>query len=136
MMTEKSFCQDKEAAMRRIPLFHAWWFAIGSFILVDALNTTLDQVTHSPAGDYLGITFLGLYGVYCLQNYLGCLEIHCAITGPGFLLAAGLMVLRVVGIFDQGIGFPYLVAFIAAFVGFCLEWIYAQRTGSHFLARK
>ncbi len=118
--------------MRRIPLFHEWWFAICSVLIVEALDIFIDQATHSITGDYLGIAFMALYGVYCLQNYVACREVHCAVTGPGFLLAASLMVLRDTGTFDHGVGLPYLAILLAALAGCGLEWRYARRTGSHF----
>jgi hypothetical protein len=121
--------------MMRLSLLHSWWFGICSFLVVFVLDTEIDNLTHSIMGDVLGIVFLSLYGVYCLQNFLACREIHCAFTGPGFLLAAGLLVLRAIGLVLWQVGVPYLVAFVAAAVGCCLEWAYAQRTGSHFLMR-
>ena len=121
--------------MLRLSLLHSWWFGVSSFVIVSALDSLLDQLTHSVAGDVLGIVFVGFYGVYCLQNFVACREIHCAFTGPGFLLAAGLLVLRAIGIVALSVGVPYLVALVAALVGCGLEWEYARRTGSHFLVR-
>ncbi len=118
--------------MRRIPLLHSLWFAIPATLIVEASDAGLNSLTHSYWGDALTVAYFAAYGLYCLQNYLGCREIHCAITGPGFLLAAGVMLLRDVGIFDQGIGVPYLVFAAAAGLGCLLEWQYWKRTRSHF----
>lgn len=118
--------------MRRIALLHTWWFAITSLLLVFGLNYGLNMLTHATWGDLLALAYFGFYGLYCLQNYLGCREYHCLITGPGFILAALLMLLRVTGIFDHGYGLPYLVSGLAVVMGHGLEWRYWKRTGSHF----
>ncbi len=118
--------------MYRIPLLHTLWFAIPATLIVASLNAGLNTLTHSYWGDALTVVYFTGYGLYCLQNYRGCREYHCAITGPGFLLAAGVMLVRDIGLFDHGIGVPYLVFVAAACLGFCLEWRYWKRTGSHF----
>ncbi len=118
--------------MRRIALFHTWWFALISFLVVFGLNIGLDQLTHTKAGDVVALVYFGLYGLYCLQNYLGCREYHCLITGPGFTLAAALMLLRVFAIFDHGLGIPYLIFGLAFVLGHSLEWRYWKHTGSRF----
>jgi len=64
-----------------------------------------------------------------VQNFAGCGEYHCAITGPGLLLAAVLMLLRITGVFDHGFRLPYVVFGLAALVGHALEWRYWKRTG-------
>lgn len=117
--------------MRRIPLLHSLWFAIPVTLLVEAATAGLDQITHSQWGDALTIGYFAAYGLYCLQNYLQCREVHCLITGPGFLLAAGLMLVRALGLVDYSLGVPYLVFAAAACVGCLLEWRHWQRTGSH-----
>ncbi len=118
--------------MRRIALLHTWWFAIISVLLVLGLDVVLNLFTHTEAGDLVALVYFGLYGLYCLQNYFRCREYHCMITGPGFLLAAILMALRVTGLFDHGYGLPYLIFALAAITGHGLEWLHWKRTGSRF----
>ncbi|SRR5579875_6669 len=118
--------------MRRIALLHAWWFALFSVAVVLGLNILLDLVTHTLTGDIIACVYFGLYGIYCLQNYLNCREYHCLFTGPGFLLAAVFMLLRLTGIFDHGYALPYFIFALAALLGHGLEWRYVRRTGSHF----
>jgi hypothetical protein len=118
--------------MRRIPLLHSLWFAIPATLLVYAVTDRLDRLTGSHWGDALTVAYFAAYGLYCVQNYLHCREIHCAITGPGFLLAAGAMLVRAIGLVDYDLGVPYLIFAAAACVGFLLEWRYSIRTGSHF----
>ncbi len=121
--------------MRRVPLFHSVWFALLSPLILFAVNYEANSVTASNAGDYFASLYFGLYGIYCLQNFIACGEYHCLITGPGFMLAALLMVLRDVEVFDHGVGPPYIVFALAALLGHALEWQYSRRTGSHFLRR-
>jgi hypothetical protein len=118
--------------MRRIPLLHSLWFAIPATLLVYAGTDGLDRLTRSHGGDALTVAYFAAYGLYCVQNYLHCREMHCLITGPGFLLAAGTMLARDLGPFDYGLGVPYLVFGAAACGGCLLEWQYWMRTGSHF----
>jgi hypothetical protein len=116
----------------RIPLLHSLWFAIPATLIVEASTAGLNSLTQSDWGDTLTVVYFAAYGLYCLQNYLQCREIHCAITGPGFLLAAGVMLVRDLGPFYYGVGVPYLVFAAVACVGCLLEWRYWKRTGSHF----
>ena len=116
----------------RIPLLHSLWFAIPATLLVEASTAGVDQLTHSYWGDALTVVYFAAYGLYCLQNYRSCREVHCLITGPGFLLAAGMMLVRDRGPFQYDIGVPYLVFAAAACVGCLLEWGYWRQTGSHF----
>jgi hypothetical protein len=118
--------------MRRIARLHSLWFAIPATVVVAAADSGLNALTHSYWGDTLSLVYFAAYGVYCLQNYLHCREVHCAVTGPGFLLAAGTLLVRDVGLFDHGLGLPYLVFALSACLGCLLEWSYWKRTGSHF----
>jgi len=118
--------------MRRIPLLHSLWFAIPVTLIVDAGNVVVDQLTRSYWGDALTVVYFTAYGLYCVQNYLSCREAHCLITGPGFLLAAGVMLVRDLGLVQYSIGVPYLVFAAAACVGCLVEWGYWKRTGSHY----
>ena len=118
--------------MRRIPLLHSLWFAIPATLLVSAATDGVDQLTRSQWGDALTVGYFAAYGLYCVQNYRHCHEVHCLVTGPGFLLAAGLMLVRAFGLVEYSLGVPYLVFAGAACMGCLLEWRYWQRTGSHF----
>ncbi len=118
--------------MRRIALFHSLWFAVLSALVIFGCDVLLNMLTHSLAGDVVATVYFGLYGLYCLQNYLACREVHCMITAPGFLLAAILMLLRITGLFDHGYGVPYIMFGLSALLGHGLEWSYAKRTGSRF----
>src|SRR5260221_12554789 len=99
--------------MRRMALLHTLWFGIVSTLVVLGLTSGLDQVTHTVEGDTVVLMYFGLYGLYCLQNYRGCREYHCMITGPGFILAAALMLFRVSRFFNLVFGIPYIVLGLA-----------------------
>ena len=118
--------------MRRIPLLHSLWFAIPATLLVSAGTDAVDRLTRSRWGDGLTVVYFAAYGLYCVQNYWHCREVHCLITGPGFLLAAALMLVRALGLVDYSLGVPYLTFAAAACAGCLLEWLHWQRTGSHY----
>jgi hypothetical protein len=117
---------------RRISVLHAWWFVMLMFLVVFGLNILLDDFTHALAGDVIPLVYFGFYGLYCLQNYLGCRAYHCLITGPGFIFATVLMLLRVTGFFDHSFGIPYIVFALTLVIGHGLEWRYWKRTGRRF----
>jgi hypothetical protein len=119
----------------RIAALHSWYVAFVLPFIVLAANNILDTRTHPHAGDYVSLAYFVLYGVYCVQNFAHCREIHCVFTGPGFLLAALLMLLRVGGLFDHGFGPPYIVLLVAAAAGCVAEARYVRRTGTKFSAR-
>ena len=78
-------------------------------------------------------------GSYCLANFWHCRETHCAVTGPGWTLAA---VLGFAAALVSGTGLSWyrvnaativFVAILAA--GYGLEHVVAARTGRRALAR-
>ena len=104
----------------RIPLLHAPVVAYGVTILVFIFDGW--AVAQSASwGDVLAAIFMGLYGIYCTQNYVGCREPHCAITGPGFLVAALLVVLRLTHVHDVGFILPWVVFGLASLIGLTIE---------------
>jgi len=117
--------------MRRIPLLHDCTFAVGSAIAVFVANAVLLDRGYA-AGDYVALAYFALYGAYCTANYFSCREVHCAVTGPGFLVAALLMGLRIFHLAYFGYTLPYLVFWGVAVAGHMIERGYARRTGSRF----
>lgn len=86
-------------------------------------------------GDALALALFAGYAAYCAQNFLRCREVHCAITAPGFAIAALLMLLRLAGIAHYTYGLPWLVFLISACLGFCTQWLHKKQTGSSYLRR-
>ena len=113
-------------------MFHAQWFAVLSALGVLAVNVALDTRTGTHVGDSVATAYVALYGLYCLQNYPGCREAHCAITGPGFSVAALAMGLRTTGILDHCFGVPYVIFVLAAAAGHSVEARSVRVTGSRF----
>ncbi len=89
------------------------------------------------AGLAIASAYVTVIGVYCLLNFLRCRETHCAVTGPGFLLAAAL------GFAAALVPGPALswyrtstqaaVFLVILAAGYALEWAVAARTGRRVL---
>lgn len=76
--------------------------------------------------------YLAFLGTYCLLNYWQCRETHCAITGPGWTLAA---LLGFAAVLTPGPGFSWyrttgesLAAIAICILGYGVEWAAAART--------
>ena len=85
------------------------------------------------AGLAIASVWAAIAGTYCLANFWHCRETHCAVTGPGWTLAA---VLGFVAALAPGTGLAWyrVNAAAAVFVvvlaaGYGLEWLVAARTG-------
>jgi hypothetical protein len=77
--------------------------------------------------------YLAFLGTYCLVNFQQCGETHCAVTGPGWTLAA---LLGFAAALAPGPGMSWyrvpgesLTAIAICMAGYCLEWAVAARTG-------
>ena len=91
------------------------------------------------AGLAIASVWVAIAGLYCLANFWHCRETHCAVTGPGWTLAA---LLGFAAALAPGTGLAWyrVNAAVAAFVvvlaaGFGLEWLVASRTGRRTLGR-
>src|SRR6516165_6939730 len=76
---------------------------------------------------------------YCLANFWHCRETHCAVTGPGWTLAA---VLGFAAALAPGTGLSWyrvnvetLVFVVILAAGYGLEYVVAARTGRRTLGR-
>jgi hypothetical protein len=85
----------------------------------------------------LASSYLAFAGGYCLLNFRQCRETHCAITGPGWTIAA---LLGCAAVLTPGSGLSWyrvtgasLAAIAICILGYGLEWAVAARTGSHAL---
>ena len=85
------------------------------------------------AGLAIASVWVAIAGTYCLANFWYCRETHCAVTGPGWTLAA---VLGFAAALVPGTGLAWYRVNAAAVVfvvvlaaGFGLEWLAAARTG-------
>ena len=91
------------------------------------------------AGVAIASVWMMVAGTYCLANFRHCQETHCAVTGPGWTLAA---LLGFAAALAPGTGLAWygVHAAVAVFVvvlaaGFGLEWVVAARTGRRTLGR-
>jgi len=77
--------------------------------------------------------YLAFLGSYCLLNFRQCRETHCAITGPGWTLAAllGLAAVAAPGpaLSWYGVTGESIAAITICTLGYGLEWRVASRTG-------
>ena len=85
----------------------------------------------------LASSYLAFAGSYCLLNFRQCRETHCAITGPGWTIAA---LLGFAAVLTPGSGLSWyrvtgtsLAVIAICILGYGLEWAAAARTGSHAL---
>jgi len=89
------------------------------------------------AGLAIASAYLTAIGVYCVLNFLRCRETHCAVTGPGFLLAAalGFVAALVAGwaLSWYRTGTEAIVYLVLLAAGYAVEWAVAVRTGHRVL---
>jgi hypothetical protein len=81
--------------------------------------------------------YLAFLGSYCLLNFRQCREAHCAITGPGWTIAA---LLGFAAVLTPGpelswyrVSSASLAVIAICILGYGLEWAVGARTGSHAL---
>ena len=76
---------------------------------------------------------MAVAGSYCLANFWHCRETHCAVTGPGWTLAALLGFAAALapraGLSWYRLSVETLVFVVILCAGYGLEWLVAARTG-------
>jgi hypothetical protein len=103
--------------------------AVASFAVAGAVG--------GRAGLAVASGYVAVVGAYCLLNFLRCRETHCAVTGPGFLLAAvlgftaALMPGPVLSWYRTSTEAAVFLVILAA--GYALEHAVAARTGRRVL---
>jgi hypothetical protein len=89
------------------------------------------------AGLAIASAYVTVIGAYCVLNFVHCRETHCAVTGPGFLLAAAfgfaaaLLPGPALSWYRTGTQAAVSLAVLAA--GYGLERAVAARTGHRVL---
>jgi uncharacterized membrane protein (DUF2068 family) len=115
-----------------VRFLHTTSFNIAVVVVVSALDAYANA--HQQRwGNWLAIVLFASYATYCVQNFVRCREVHCAVTAPGFLAATVLMLLRAAAPVRYEYGVPWLVFAASACVGYCVQFAYKARTGSSFL---
>ena len=116
-MTEhKGACCSSPAAM-------CYWFAT-SLIAWGALS--LVGIYWHPLHGSSAVTILFAMAIGCVANWLRNRTLHCAITGPLFLIAAVVFLLSDVSMFHVNSILVWPFVLIGAGVAFLLEWRYAR----------
>jgi hypothetical protein len=118
----------------RISLLHDLRFAIALSVIVSVLDNNVAR-RGAVWGDWLAFLLFAFYGIYCVQNFLSCREVHCSITGPGFVSAALLVLLRLSGYGHYETWLPWNVFVLSWVVGLVAEYFYEKRTGTVFMRR-
>lgn len=112
-MTEsRQVCCSPPAAM-------CYWFA-ASLIAWGVLGVA--GINWYPLHWYSAATILFAVGMGCLANWLRNRSLHCAITGPLFLIAAILFLADSLGIARVNVSFVWSLLFVGTGVAFLLEW--------------
>jgi hypothetical protein len=115
-----------------IPFYRNLWFTVALAAAVAAADGYANRKMQ-VWGDWLAFGLFAYYAAYCVQNFVRCREVHCAITAPGFAVAAALMLIRLFGLAYYEYGLPWIVFVASALTGYCVQWIYKSKTGSVFL---
>ena len=92
------------------------------------------------AGLAIASAWTAVAGTYCLANFWHCRETHCAVTGPGWTLAAALG-FAAAAVPGPALSWYRVIAEAAVFVvvlavGFGLEWAVTARAGRRALGRE
>lgn len=115
-----------------ISFFRNRWLAVVIAVAVSAADGYANG-KREVWGDWLALGLFTSYTAYCVQNFVRCREVHCAVTAPGFAVAALLMLLRIIGIAHYEYSLAWIVFVASACAGYCVQWIYKGKTGSIFL---
>jgi hypothetical protein len=90
-------------------------------------------VVGGRGGVAIASAWVAVAGTYCLANFWHCRETHCAVTGPGWTLAA---MLGFAAALAPGTGLSWyrvsvetMVFVVILAAGYGLEYVVAARTG-------
>ena len=96
-------------------------------------------VVGGRAGVAIASAWVAVAGTYCLANFWHCRETHCAVTGPGWALAA---VLGFAAALAPGASLSWsrgnvetMVFVVILAAGYGLEYVMAARTGRRALGQ-
>ena len=96
-------------------------------------------VVGGRAGVTIASAWVAVAGTYCLANFWHCRETHCAVTGPGWALAA---VLGFAAALAPGASLSWyrgnvetMVFVVILAAGYGLEYVMAARTGRRALGQ-
>jgi hypothetical protein len=114
-----SAARPRITRVRRLLIMCTLAVAVGLF------DSAMTSRSSAIGGVVATLLFLG-YSAYCVQNFIRCREVHCAITGPGFFVAAVLEGMRVGGL-AVPFSLPWTVFAGAYVAGMALEFALTAR---------
>ena len=120
MTQHKGACCSSPAAM-------CYWFA-ASLIAWGVLSVI--GLYWRPLHALSAATILFAMAIGCVANWLRNRALHCAITGPLFLIAAVVFLLSDFRMAHVNSFLVWTFALIGVGIAFLLEWRYAQRAAS------
>jgi len=95
-------------------------------------------VVGGRGGVAMASAWVAVAGSYCLANFRHCRETHCAVTGPGWTLAAVLGFAAALaprtGMSWYRVSVETMVFVVILAAGYGLEYVVAARTGRRALA--
>ena len=96
-------------------------------------------VVGGRAGVAIASAWVGVAGTYCLANFWHCRETHCAVTGPGWALAAVLGFAAALAPWASlswyRVSVEAVVFVVILAAGYGLEYVVAARTGRRALGQ-
>lgn len=99
-------------------------FSAAVFLILYGAGLMLLEAWPS-ARNYSDVLLLGAIGLTCVVNFLWNRTYHCGITGPLFLVAAGVLALTTAGIWSVSTSLVWSLVLIGTGLAFLLEWRYA-----------
>ena len=76
------------------------------------------------------VTICLAVAIGCAVNWLRNRTLHCAITGPAFLIAGAIFLLSDMGPWAINSRFVWPFVAVVTCISFLLEWLFASRSGS------
>jgi hypothetical protein len=108
-------------------------------VVVTVAFFAVAAVVGGRGGVAIASAWVAVAGAYCLANFWHCRETHCAVTGPGWTLAA---VLGFAAALAPGAGLAWyrvnvetMVFVVILAAGYGLEYTVAARTGRRALGQ-
>ena len=96
-------------------------------------------VVGGQGGVAIASAWVAVAGAYCLANFRHCRETHCAVTGPGWTLAAVLGFAAALapraGLAWYRVNVETMVFVVILAAGYGLEYVVAARTGRRALGQ-
>ncbi|MGH3286704.1 MAG: hypothetical protein ACRDPD_18835 [Streptosporangiaceae bacterium] len=108
-------------------------------VMIAVASFAAGALVGGRGGLAIASVYVTVIGAYCLLNFLQCREAHCAVTGPGFLLASvfGFCAVLVPGtaLSWYRTGTEAAVYLVVLAAGYALERAVAARTGHRILGQ-